>query len=91
VILYFKLPGWFTVPTPIEEYSPDWAIVMKDRNEHGKVSAEPLPYLVRETKSTTNTAELRPDESRKIRRGRRHFREALGVDYEVVVSARDFP
>ena len=26
VKVYLKLPAWFTVPTPIGEYNPDWAI-----------------------------------------------------------------
>lgn len=37
-------------------------------------------YLVRETKSTTELDELRPDERRKIHCGESHFQEALGVD-----------
>ncbi|MBL7182887.1 MAG: hypothetical protein ISS50_00390 [Anaerolineae bacterium] len=36
VKLYLKLPAWFTVPTPIGEYNPGWAIVMEDRDEHGQ-------------------------------------------------------
>lgn len=90
VKLYLKLPAWFTVPTPIGEYNPDWAIVMEPRDEHGEPTGEQLLYLVRETKSTTNLAELRPDEARRILCGERHFRE-LGVDYRVVTSASELP
>lgn len=89
VKMYVKLPGWFTVPTPVGEYNPDWAIVLEPRDEFGKPSGEELLYLVRETKDTTDLAELRLDESRKIRCGERHFRDALGVDYRVVTDARD--
>ena len=46
-------------------------------------------YLVRETKGTTNLDDLRPNERRKIECGKQHFREALGVNYEVVDSATD--
>ena len=46
-------------------------------------------YLVRETKDTTNLDDLRSDERRKIECGKQHFRDALGVDYEVVDSAQD--
>ena len=91
VKLYVKLPSWFTVPTPIGEYNPDWAIVTEDRDEHGEPIGKPLLYLVRETKSTTSLDELRREESRKITCGRQDFKEALGVDYEVVVSAGDLP
>lgn len=89
VKLYVKLPGWFTVPTPVGEYNPDWAIVLEPRDEFGKPSGEELLYLVRETKDTTDLAELRLDEARKIHCGERHFRDALGVDYRVVTDARD--
>jgi type III restriction enzyme len=89
VKLYVKLPGWFTVPTPVGEYNPDWAIVLEPRDEFGKPTGEELLYLVRETKDTTNLEELRLDEVRKIRCGERHFRDALGVDYQVVTDARE--
>jgi type III restriction enzyme len=91
VRLFLKLPSWFTVPTPIGEYNPDWAIVMEERDEHGEPTGRPLLYLVRETKDTTDRSRLRPDERRKIECGERHFRGALGVDYEVVTSAGELP
>lgn len=83
--LYVKLPGWFQVPTPIGAYNPDWAIVFG-----GDDGADHL-YLVRETKGTTALTDLRPDEKRKILCGRKHFRDALGVDYKVVSSAAQLP
>ncbi len=89
VKLYVKLPGWFTVQTPIGEYNPDWAIVMDDRDEYGD-GGERL-YLVRETKSTTDRAKLRSDERHKIHCGERHFAGALGVDYRVVTNANELP
>ena len=46
-------------------------------------------YLVRETKSTTNLDELRRDEARKVRCGKQHFKEALGVDYKVIKSIEE--
>jgi len=87
VKLYVKLPGWFTVPTPIGEYNPDWAIVLEKKNDDGGV--ENVLYLVRETKSTKNLDELRPDEKRKILSGKKHFKDALGVNYDVIVSAKE--
>jgi len=63
VKLYVKLPAWFTVPTPIGEYNPDWAIVVQPCDEHGEPTGDETLYLVRETKSTTNLDELRPEEA----------------------------
>lgn len=95
VRLYLKLPFWFTVPTPVGEYRPDWAIVMDPPTKNGK----PVLYFVTETKSTTNLDELRPDEKRKILCGRSHFgstkpatKGALDdVDYRVVTAAAELP
>lgn len=91
VLLYLKLPSWFTVPTPVGEYNPDWAIVWQDRDEHGAPTGKPLLYLVRETKGTRNLADLRPDEARKILCGRQHFQVALGGNYDVVTKASELP
>ena len=87
IILYVKLPAFFTVPTPIGDYNPDWAIVREDRDAHGEPTDKENLYLVRETKGTTDSGELRLREERKINCGTRHFRDALGVDYDVVTSA----
>ncbi len=89
VKLYVKLPGWFTVPTPVGEYNPDWAIVLEPRDEFGKQTGEELLYLVRETKATLNPDDWHPAEARKIKCGERHFRDALDVDYDVVTSVRE--
>lgn len=86
VKLYIKLPRWFTVATPIGDYNPDWAIVMEDPDG----GANRL-YLVRETKSTLDLGQLRPDEKRKILCGQSHFRGALQVDYKVVTQASQLP
>jgi type III restriction enzyme len=91
VKLYLKLPGWFTVPTPVGEYNPDWAIVMEERDAHGDPTGEPLLYLVRETKAENWKTALRPNEQRKIHCGEQHFKGALGVDYRVVTRADELP
>jgi type III restriction enzyme len=93
VKVYLKLPYWFTVPTPVGEYRPDWAIVMEGPEEDGR----PVLYLVSETKSAPAKDELRPNEWRRIQCGAAHFgsrqfkkKGALkGVDYKVVATARD--
>ena len=82
VKFYVKLPAFFKVSTPIGTYNPDWAIVIDDPEQE-----EPRLYLVRETKSSIDPNDWRPDEKRKIHCGRRHFKDALKVNYEVVKSA----
>ena len=89
VQLYLKLPAFFTIPTPIGEYNPDWAIVLEPRDEHGEPTGEQMLYLVRETKSITNPDKLRLNEVRKFRCGEQHFKYALGVDYKVMTVAEE--
>lgn len=91
VKVYLKLPAWFKVPTPVGEYNPDWAIVMEERDAHGKPTGKALLYLVRETKDPTWKTSLRPSEKRKIVCGERHFTKALGVNYRVVSKASELP
>ncbi len=72
--LYAKLPGWFTVPTPLGTYNPDWAVLVE------KDGTERL-YLVVETKSSLFTDDLRDKEGAKITCGKAHFK-ALEVREE---------
>jgi type III restriction enzyme len=66
VKLYAKLPGWFTVPTPLGNYNPDWAVVV-DADGTDRL------YFVVETKSTLFDDALRDTEAAKIACGREHF------------------
>ncbi len=91
VKLYVKLPNWFTLPTPVGEYNPDWAIVWEDRDPHGKPTGKALLYLVRETKAATWKTSLRPSELRKVKCGKRHFTDTLGVDFKVASDASELP
>lgn len=77
VILYAKLPSRFLIDTPIGNYNPDWAVLLKTED------GEKL-YFVAETKGRVE-GENSPAEERKILCGRKHF-EVLdtGVKYEVV-------
>lgn len=79
VKFYFKLPNWFTIPTPIGSYNPDWAIVFED---DAKV------YFVAETKSTgqfnVDLDKLRKQEQQKIKCGKAHFEQIDEVEYRVV-------
>ena len=77
--LFVKLPNWFLVDTPIGKYNPDWAILKQDGL---------ALYLVRETKGTRDYLKLRTSEADKVRCGEKHF-DAIGVPFEVVVSADD--
>jgi type III restriction enzyme len=72
VKVYAKLPGWFTVPTPLGDYRPDWAVVL-DTEQGLRL------YLVAETKHTLLSGLLRPDEQAKIRCGQAHFAELQGA------------
>ena len=81
VKVYAKLPGWFTVPTPLGSYNPDWAVLFNSE------AGERL-YFVVETKGSTLLDDLRLTEVGKIGCGRAHFK-ALRVaedsaEYKVV-------
>ena len=71
VKLYAKLPGWFTVPTPLGSYNPDWAVLI-DTDEGERL------YFVVETKASTLLDDLRLTEASKIECGKAHF-QALQV------------
>lgn len=82
VALYFKLPSWFKVPTPIGNYNPDWAVVMKNRER---------VYFVAETKNTgkgiqdgVDLDKLSLPEQQKIECAQTHFDLFDDVDYRVV-------
>ena len=59
VIVYAKLPKGFHIPTPVGNYSPDWAIAFKE----GSVQHV---YFVAETKGTLESLQLKPVEQAKI-------------------------
>ena len=72
---YIKLPQWFKIKTPIGNYNPDWALVMKN---------EKKLYFVAETKSTLDDFERRESENLKIKCGKKHFEKFENVKYKVV-------
>jgi type III restriction enzyme len=71
VKVYAKLPGWFTVPTPLGSYNPDWALLVE------KDGTERL-YFVVETKGGLFADDHRDKEKAKIACGKAHFK-ALAV------------
>ena len=85
--VYAKLPGWFTVPTPLGGYNPDWAVLVEQEGE------EHL-YFVVETKGTMLFSDaLRQTEQAKIYCGREHFK-ALEIhespaQYRVVSTLKE--
>ena len=56
MVVYAKLPGGFTIPTPVGSYNPDWAIAFQE----GKVKHM---YFVAETKGTLEEMKLKSIES----------------------------
>lgn len=80
VEFYFKLPGWFKIPTPIGNYNPDWAVVF-----HG----EKKVYFVAETKSTADKEELRPHEAMKVKCSQAHYKVFDDVEYKQVTELKE--
>lgn len=68
VCVYAKLPRGFSIPTPVGNYSPDWAIAFNE----GTVKHI---YFVAETKGTMESLQLRPIEKAKISCSRKLFNE----------------
>ena len=65
--VYAKLPGWFTVPTPLGSYNPDWAVLVE-------IEGTERLYFVVETKGSLFADELRSNEAAKIACGAVHFK-----------------
>jgi type III restriction enzyme len=84
VVVYAKLPRGpkgFYIPTPVGNYSPDWAIAFR----RGKVKHI---FFIAETKGTMDSLKLRPIEQAKIFCARKLFNEisTTGVKYYDVDS-----
>ena len=84
VLLYTKLPTGFKIKTPLGFYRPDWAILLKGKEENKL-------YFVIETKGNIDPYTLRPTEKGKIDCGYKHF-EALdrGVRFKEVDNYHNF-
>ncbi|EGE25004.1 DEAD/DEAH box helicase family protein [Moraxella catarrhalis] len=84
VEFYFKLPKKFKIPTPIGNYNPDWAVVIKKNGEQ--------VYFIAETKNTGDKSiqdgvvvdKLKWEERFKIACAKRFFEINDEVDYQVV-------
>src|SRR5690606_11932407 len=68
VCVYAKLPRGFAIPTPVGNYSPDWAIAFNE----GSVKHI---FFIAETKGTMESMNLRPIEQAKIACAKKLFNE----------------
>jgi type III restriction enzyme len=68
VVVYAKLPKGFFIPTPVGDYTPDWAISFKE----GVIKHV---YFVAETKGSMSSLDLRPMEQTRIDCARKFFDE----------------
>jgi type III restriction enzyme len=75
VQFFFKLPNGFKIPTPIGNYTPDWAVIFQGNKRI---------YFVAETKSTSVERKLRGDENIKIKIGEKHFELAKSEEVKFV-------
>lgn len=73
VCVYAKLPRGFSIPTPVGNYSPDWAIAFKA----GTVKHI---FFIAETKGTMESLQLRPIEKAKISCARKLFNQISTKD-----------
>ena len=85
VVVYAKLPRGFKIPTPVDDYNPDWAISFK----RGSVKHI---YFIAETKGSMSSLQLRELEKTKIKCARKFFDklnesvQADKVKYDVVTD-----
>ena len=84
VCVYAKLPRGFYIPTPVGNYSPDWAIAFKE----GSVKHI---YFVAETKGSLDSLQLRGVEKAKIDCAKMLFNRmnTSAVRYEHVTNYKD--
>ncbi len=81
VCVYAKLPRGFQIPTPVGNYSPDWAIAFNE-------GATKHVFFIAETKGSMESLQLRPIEKAKIDCAKKLFGK-LGsgnIVYDVVDS-----
>ena len=86
VVLYSKInKGSFIIENPVENYSPDWAIVYKVDNNTAKI------FLIMETKWKKEWEDLSDIEKTKIICAKKHF-ESLNnnIKYDWVNAYEDF-
>ena len=73
VCVYAKLPKGFSIPTPVGNYSPDWAIAFN------KGTVKHI-FFIAETKGTMETLNLKPIEQAKINCAKKLFADLSTED-----------
>lgn len=87
VLVYTKLPNWFKIPTPLGNYNPDWAVLIKP----DLYKDEEKLYFVVETKGSTFEGDRRETENLKIKCGRKHFKAiSEDINFEVANNFEKF-
>lgn len=79
VVVYAKLPRSFSIPTPVGNYSPDWAIAFEEGNiKH--------VFFIAETKGMLSSLQLRGIEDIKTKCAKRFFAKITSdqVKYDIV-------
>lgn len=84
VVVYAKMPRSFYIPTPVGNYSPDWAIAFKE----GSVKHI---YFLAETKGSLDTMQLRGVEKAKIECAEKLFNKisTSQVRYQHITQYKD--
>ena len=84
VVVYAKLPRTFQIPTPVGNYSPDWAISLK------KEGVKHI-FFIAETKGSMRSMDLSPIEQNKIKCAEKLFKEisSTNVKYHKITSFED--
>lgn len=79
VVVYARLPRSFFIPTPVGNYSPDWAIAF----ESGKPKHV---YFMAETKGSMSSMQLRKIEECRIECARKFFAKVTSdqVKFDIV-------
>lgn len=73
VCVYAKLPKGFSIPTPVGNYSPDWAVAFN------KGTVKHI-FFIAETKGTMETLNLKPIEQAKIKCAKKLFADLSTED-----------
>ena len=85
VCVYAKLPRGFSIPTPVGDYSPDWAIAFNESEDIKHI------YFIAETKGSVISMDLRKIEDVKVSCAKKLFNEIStdNLRYHEVTSYGD--
>ena len=82
VCVYAKLPKGFAIPTPVGNYSPDWAIAFNK-------GAVKHIFFIAETKGSMDSMNLKPIEQAKISCAKKLFNK-LSTEDVVYHEVKDY-